>query len=240
MKNWLYQVFVHRTTNECYRGSLNYVSSGCRLLDVGIGNGIMIETFHPLIKSKKLKITGIDIDANYLRHCTELIRKHRLEDYMDVCQGSAESYVPQEKGCFDYVLFCMSFMLLRDQRSVLDRARDWLKPGGEIVFVQALFKRRSRLVDLIKPKLKYVTTVDFGRATYEEDFFALLQENGLSVKEDRVLNGEWLNGQCRMIAASFPVAQLPPANPRISGRITAKARSTGEGLHPANIKSASP
>ena len=95
-------------------------------------------------------------------------------------------------------------------------------------------------MDLIKPKLKYVTTVDFGRATYEEDFFALLQENGLSVKEDRVLNGEWLNGQCRMIAASFPVAQLPPANPRISGRITAKARSTGEGLHPANIKSASP
>src|SRR3990172_79072 len=106
MKNWLYQVFVHRTTNECYRHSLNYVPQAARLLDVGIGNGIMLDTFHPLIKSKQLKITGIDIDANYLKHCKELIRKHQLEEFVDVCHGSAESYVPPQKGCFDGILFC--------------------------------------------------------------------------------------------------------------------------------------
>ncbi len=72
MRNWLYQIFVQRTTNECYRGSLHYVPNGSRLLDVGIGNGLMIETFHPLIRFKKLRITGIDIDAGYLDHCREL------------------------------------------------------------------------------------------------------------------------------------------------------------------------
>jgi len=239
MKNWLYQVFIHRTTNECYGSCLNYVPSGSRLLDVGIGNGIMLETFHPLIKYKKLKITGIDIDEGYLRHCKELIQEHQLEDYLDVCQGAAESYTPGPEGGFDFVLFCMSFMLLRDPRSVLARARDWLKPGGQIIFVQALFRRRSRLVDLVKPKLKYLTTVDFGRATYERDFFALLQENGLSVKEDRVLKGEWLNSQCRMIVTSFQEARLHPTHSEVGVRIVEKVGSAGKERHPANANSPS-
>jgi len=208
VKNWLYQIFVHRITNECYRNSLNYVPNDSRILDVGIGNGIMLESYHALIKSKRLRITGIDIDANYLKHCEELIRKHQLADYIDVCHRSAESYSPPQKGCFDGVIFCLSFMLLRDQRAVLQRARDWLKPGGQLIFAQAVFKRRSRLVDLVKPKLKYLTTIDFGRAIYERDFFALLKETGLAIQVDRVLKGEWFNSQCRMIAASFEEASL--------------------------------
>ena len=134
MKNWLYQVLIHRTTNECYRGSLNYVAPGSRLLDVGIGNGIMLETFHPLIKSKGLKITGIDIDAGYLKHCKELIRKHGLEDYIDVCQSPAESYAPEPQGGFDCVLFCMSFMLLQQPAT---------RPGSGENLAQA--RRRDRL-----------------------------------------------------------------------------------------------
>ena len=203
MRNWLYQLILHRTTNECYRSALDYVSPGSRLLDVGIGNGIMVKALHPLIKAKRLRITGIDIDADYLRRCSELIRKHQLEDYLDVCQGSAENYVPRQKGCFDFVLFCLSFMLLRDQRSVLERAHEWLKPGGQIVFAQAVFKKKSRLVDLAKPKLKYLTGVEFGTPIYEQDFLAFLQEHGLSIQADQLLAGGWFHSQCRMIAASF-------------------------------------
>ena len=204
---------------------------------MGIGNGIMLETFHPLIKSKGLRITGIDIDASYLKHCKELIRKHRLEDYIDVCQSPAESYAPEPQGGFDSVLFCMSFMLLRNPRLVLDRVKTWLKPGGEIVFTQALFKRRSRFVDLVKPKLKYLTTVDFGRATYERDFFDLLNENGLTVKEDRVLKGEWLNSQCRMIVASFHDARPKPVSAESNIRSIPKSRAAGQDLAPVDATS---
>jgi ubiquinone/menaquinone biosynthesis C-methylase UbiE len=217
VKNWLYQVLVHGITNECYRNSLNYVPDGGRVLDVGIGNGIMLESFHPLIKAKRLRITGIDIDANYLKHCEELIQKHQLADSIDVCHAAAETYCPVQKGCFDNVLFCLSFMLLKDQRAVLQRARDWLKPGGQLIFAQTIFRKRSRFVDLIKPKLKYLTTIDFGRAIYERDFFALLEETGLVIEVDRVLKGEWFHSQCRMIAASFEKAPrnrgLEPAAP---------------------------
>jgi alpha-N-acetylglucosaminidase len=239
MKNWLYQVFIHRMTNECYESTLNYVPSGSQLLDVGIGNGIMLEAFHPLIKAKRLKITGIDIDAGYLKHCRELIQKHQLEDYLDVCLEAAESYAPEQPGRFDFVLFGMSFMLLRDPRSVLTRVRDWLRPGGQILFVQALFRRRSRLVDLVKPKLKYLTTIDFGKAIYERDFFALLRENGLTVQEDRVLKGEWLNSQCRMIVTSFQETRQPPVLSEVSGRIVENGRSASKERHPANAQSTS-
>lgn len=239
MKNWLYQVFIHRTTNECYRGALNHVTHGSRVLDVGIGNGIMLETFGPLIKFKKLRITGIDIDAGYLKHCRELIQKHQLEDHIDVCHSGAEQYVPPEKGGFDSVLFCMSFMLFRDPRAVLARARDWLKPGGEIVFAQAMFRKRSRLVDLVKPKLKYFTTVDFGKAIYEKDFFALLSEDGLSIREDRVLKGEWFNSQCRMVTASFQTAPVPGGDSRERSRIVTRNHSGRQERQPANTGLAS-
>lgn len=202
MKNWLYQRLINKITNECYRNSLDYFPNSSTILDVGIGNGIMIETFHSLIKSKTLKITGIDIDDDYLRHCRRLIRKYQLDDYIEVYHGSVESYDPVKARCFDFVLFSMSFMLLSDQQLVLDRIKNWLKPGGEIVFVQTMYKERSRLLDIIKPKLKYLTTIDFGKATYERDFFALLNENRLAVREDRVLRREWFNSQCRMIVAS--------------------------------------
>jgi len=201
MRNWLYQRLLLRVTHECYRNVLNYCPGGCRILDVGIGNGIMLETFHPLIRDKQLKITGIDIDATYLKHCQALIRKHRLQEHIDLHQGPVESYDPGPTPCFDFVLFSMSFMLLGDQPAVLHRVRDWLRPNGEIVFVQAMFQRRSRFMDWIKPRLKYFTTIDFGRATYEADFFDLLAKGNLSVKEDRPLKGEWFHSQCRMIVA---------------------------------------
>ena len=202
MRNWLYQLLINKITNECYRNCLDYFPNGSTILDVGIGNGIMIKTFHSLIKSKTLRITGIDIDDDYLKHCRELISKYQLDDYVEIYQGSVESYDPVKTKCFDFVLFSMSFMLLNDQHLILDRIRDWLKPGGEIVFVQTMYKDRSRLMDIIKPRLKYLTTIDFGKATYERDFFALLNENGLAVREDIVVREEWFDSQCRMIVAS--------------------------------------
>ncbi len=97
----------------------------------------------------------------------------------------------------------MSFMLLVDQHLVLDRIRDWLKPGGKIIFFQAMFDRNYWFIDFIKPKLKYMTTVDFGSAIYKEDFIALLNKKNLSVSEYRLAKKEWHKGSYCMIVASI-------------------------------------
>jgi len=90
-------------------------------------------------------------------------------------------------------------MLFDDQRLVLDRIRTWLKPNGKVVFFQTLFKEKRPIVERIKPKLNYLTTIDFGQITYEDDFFNLLSEKEVSVVEDRLIKKEWFKGEYRMI-----------------------------------------
>ena len=203
MKNQLYKLIFRHETELCYRNCLHYFTNDSAILDVGIGNGLMMRNYHSLIKSKGLRITGIDINRNYINHCDRLIRTYGLENHIEIHHESVEAYKPPLKGYFDFILFSMSFMLFNDQQLVLDQVEDWLKPGGEIVFFQTMFSDRSRLVEFIKPRLKYITSVDFGKVIYEEDFVALLNENNLSIVKDKMIKKEWFKGEYRMIAASF-------------------------------------
>ena len=199
MVNYLYNIIIDDVTNMCYGNCLDYFPDDSAILDVGIGNGAMLEQYHGTIRSKNLTITGIDINRQYLRHCKKLIRRYRLEDLIDVHYAPVESYLPPEEHYYDFIFFSMSFMLFQDQQLVLDRIKPWLKHDGGVVFFQTMFKDRSFLLDIVKPRLKYVTTVDFGRVTYEKDFFELLHEKDLAVTEDRVLKREWFRGEYRLI-----------------------------------------
>jgi len=199
MRNQLYKFIIKDVTNYCYQNSLNYFPTDSTILDVGIGNGIMMKNFHSLIKSKRLQITGIDINQSYLNHCECLIRTYHLENFIEIHLEPVETYEPRRNGYFDFILFSMSFMLFDNQQMVLDRVKNWLKPGGKIVFFQTMFKKRFRSIEFIKPRLKYITTIDFGQLIYEKDFFALLNENDLVIVEDRLIKREWFKGEYRMI-----------------------------------------
>jgi len=202
IKNHLYNLIIDDVTEHCYGNCLDYFPDHSAVLDVGIGNGVMLKKFSHVIKSKNLKITGIDINKSYINHCDRLIRTFQLERHMEIHHKSVEDYEPPQKVHFDFILFSMSFMLFNDQQLVLDRIKNYLKPEGEIVFFQTMFKEKFRLMEFIKPKLKYFTTIDFGRVTYEKDFIALLNEKKLSVLQDRLIKKEWFGGEYRMIAAS--------------------------------------
>ncbi|HDP26105.1 MAG TPA: class I SAM-dependent methyltransferase [Deltaproteobacteria bacterium] len=198
MRNYLYSLLIDDVTYLCYWNSLDFFPPHAKILDVGIGNGIMIEKFHDIIREKDLKITGIDINRSYLTHCSGLIREWGLEKNIEIFHAPVEHFQPPEDGYYDFILFSMSFMLFRDQGIVLDRTRTWIKPGGRILFFQTMFRTRSILLELIKPKLKYFTTIDFGRVTYERDFFALLKEKDLQIVEDRLIRKEWFKGEYRL------------------------------------------
>ncbi|UCF89978.1 MAG: class I SAM-dependent methyltransferase [Desulfobacterales bacterium] len=203
MINQIYQILIKSVTDLCYQTCLAHFSKNASILDVGIGNGIMIKKFHDLIKSKDLKITGIDINQNYLKHCDSLIKKYALEKNIEIHCKPVEAYEPGTRGLFDFIFFSMSFMLFNDQSLVLKRLKDWIKPGGEIVFFQTMYTKRLRMMEAIKPNLKYVTGIDFGSVTYEKDFFALLKDQGVLIKENRLLKRKWFQGEYRMIVTTL-------------------------------------
>ncbi len=202
MKNQLYKLVINDVTDHCYKNCLNYFPNYSVVMDVGIGNGLMMKKYHSLIKSKNLNIIGIDINKEYLNHCNCLIRIYQLEDQIKIYHQSVESYRPPKKQYFDFILFSMSFMLFNEQHLVLDRIKNWLKPGGKIVFFQTMWQDRARLIEFIKLQLKYITTVDFGKVTYEKDFFDLLNEKNLSIVEDRAIEKNRFKGEYRMIVTS--------------------------------------
>lgn len=202
MKNLLYKLLIRNATDCCYKTCLEYFPAQSKILDVGIGNGIMINNYHSTIKSKDLRVTGIDSNKSYLNHCRRLVKNHGLDNHIHIYHDFIETYEPPQHEYFDFILFSMSFMLFADQELVLNRIKDWLMPDGEIVFFQTMYTERFRLMEFVKPKLKYFTTVDFGRITYEDDFFALLQDNDIPVLADKQIRKKWFKGEYRMVIAS--------------------------------------
>lgn len=199
MFNSLYNWIISDVTKLCYQDCLQLFAPETKILDVGIGNGVMLQNYHHLIKDKDLQITGLDINLDYIKHCCKLIERYALQEQLQVLHKSVFNYCPAPEEKYDYVLFSMSFMLLPEQEKALDQARSWLKPEGKVVFFQTMFQSRSPFLEFIKPKLKYLTSIDFGQVTYEDEFFQLLKKKGMATCEDRLLQRKWFNGEYRVI-----------------------------------------
>lgn len=210
MKNYIYNLMIQGASNHCYRNCLNYFTPNAAVLDVGIGNGAMMKNYHSLIKAKKLRITGIDINRHYLNHCRSLIEKYGLQEHIRIYCTPVEEYAPRPTAGFDFILFSMSFMLFADPCGVLERIKGWLKPGGEIVFFQTIYKEKFALMEFIKPRLKYFTTVDFGVVTYEKDLLQTLKTQNLAVLGNRLVKREWFKGEYRMLTTTVTDAPHPP------------------------------
>ncbi len=199
MVNNLYNLIFSDMSKLCYNKCLQLYPENARILDVGIGNGVMIKNNHMLIKEKNLKITGLDINRHYLDHCRKMIVEFKLEKQVSVIHQSVLSFSPPEKHCYDYVFFGQSFMLMNEQGKILEKTKEWLNPQGKVVFFQTMFKNKSKLMEFVKPRLKFLTTVDFGKVTYEKDFYKLLDQGNFCPCEDKLLKRNVFKGEHRLI-----------------------------------------
>lgn len=177
-------VIVHMTAGW-YGAVLERVPERCRLLDVGIGTGsALLENAEKVVK-KDLHVTGIDIDADYVERCRREIARRRLGQRVAV---RLESVYDHQGGPYDAVYFSGSFMLLPDPARALQHVGPLLTPGGRIYFTQTFEQRRSTVLEILKPLLRLVTTIDFGRVTYEPDFRAALVAGGTELEELQTLS----------------------------------------------------
>ncbi len=185
LRSAVYDAAVVSLTADWYGAVLERLPRGCRLLDVGIGTGTALLSHASVIEDKQLRITGIDIDAAYIDRCRQAVRQRGLEGRIE---ARLESVFDHAGGPYDAVYFSGSFMLLGDPPAALRHVASLLVDGGLVYFTQTFEHRRARMVEAVKPLLRFITTIDFGNVTYEDEFRRALEKAGLSILDLVVLH----------------------------------------------------
>ncbi len=186
MRAWLYdQTFVGLTVGW-YREVLERLPRGARLLDVGIGTGGALVRNADLVRQRNLHVVGVDIDPVYLRRCRKLVAKAGLARHV---VPKLESIYDHHGGPYDAVYFSASFMLLPDPVGALRHAAHMLSPNGRFYFTQTIHTKRAPVMEKVKPMLHRVTTIHFGRVTYEHELVEVVRRAGLQLHEWRNLGG---------------------------------------------------
>ncbi len=199
IRSLIYDTLILRLTARWYAAVLDRVPEGAALLDVGIGTAGALLANADRVQEKRLCITGIDIDPDYVARAHDRLQKSALSEQVEV---QRQSVYDHESGPYDAVYFSGSFMLLPEPERALRHCASLLKPDGRIYFTQTIQQQPSRWMEALKPMLKRLTTIDFGRVTYEDEFKAQIRAAGLVLEEFTLLARHGSRAYC--IAVSRP------------------------------------
>jgi SAM-dependent methyltransferase len=180
IRSFIYDTLILSLTSRWYAEVLRRLPEGAALLDVGIGTAGALLANDDVVKRKRLRVVGIDIDADYVARARRRVADSAVSDRVEV---RLESVYDHRGGPYDAVYFSGSFMLLPEPGQALRRCGALLNPGGRIFFTQTIQKQPARWMEILKPMLKRVTSIDFGRVTYEDDFRAQIHAAGLDLEE---------------------------------------------------------
>ena len=180
MRAFIYDATFRRLTIKWYAAVLERLEPGSRLLDVGVGTAGALIANAALIKARKLRVTGVDIDEGYVRSARKKVHDKHLDDHVEIVLQSIYDF---QGGPYDAVYFSASFMLLPDPQRALRHVQELLTPSGRVFFTQTFENKRSPLMEKAKPLLKKVTTIDFGQVTYLDEFEQTLQESGVDIQD---------------------------------------------------------
>lgn len=180
----LYDAAIVGMTRDWYRAVLQRLPVGTRVLDVGIGTGSALMANADLVIRRDLHIVGIDVDPAYVARCRTRLARLDLLDHIAV---RLESVYEHRAVAYDAVYFSGSFMLLPDPVAALRHVSSLLTPTGRLWFTQTIEHGRSPVLERVKPLLRRLTTIDFGRVTYEPAFRAVLDAAGAALEDFHVL-----------------------------------------------------
>ena len=197
----VYDAVIVGMTAGWYRAVLARLPAGCRVLDVGIGTGRALLANADLLVSRQLRVTGIDIDRAYASACANEVARRGLDDHVET---RLESVYHHRGGPYDAAYWSGSFMLLPDPPAALRHVGTLLGPGGRMYFTQTFEHERSRALEMLKPLLRMVTTIDFGRVTYEAGFRAALIDGGAVLEALEVLDAG--RRRSAVLAVARPIA----------------------------------
>ena len=197
IRSFIYDRLILPLTSRWYAEVLRRVLEDAALLDVGIGTAGALMANTDLVTQKRLRVTGIDINAEYVERARRRLRASPLSSCAEV---RLESVYDHQGGPYDAVYFSGSFMLLPDPERALRHCAALLNPSGRIYFTQTLQTRPAPWLETLKPKLRQLTSIDFGHVTYEDDFKAQIRAAGLELEEFTIVAREGSRASCIAVA----------------------------------------
>lgn len=180
LRAWIYDRAIAGMTTEWYRAVLGRLPDGAKVLDVGIGTGAALARSADLVRAKELELVGLDIDADYLRRCHAEIGRAGLTDRVTPLLASVYDH---RGGPYDAVYFSASLMLLPDPVAAIVHVAEQLTPDGRLFSTQTFHHRRNGFLERLKPWIHRVTTIQFGRVTYEDEFRKTFADAGVELVE---------------------------------------------------------
>lgn len=172
------------STPYLFYSVLNTIPTNSTILDVGCGSGVCYknnDTQNLIIKSN-FKITGVDINKIALSKFQERINKNSLGSKVKLYCGDITTM--NLERC-DYIIFSESAPIIpkNNLHNIVSYiSNNLLNENGKIIFINNLVGNPQKITKFLKPKLKYITSIDFGRTLTKEDFKELGQSNNMSVK----------------------------------------------------------
>lgn len=210
IRGYVYDALILRLTTRWYAEVLRRVPEGAALLDVGIGTAGALLANADLARRKRLRVTGIDIDADYVERARRKLRDSPLAELAEVRR---ESVYDHQGGPYGAVYFSGSFMLLPEPERALRHCGARLDPGGRIYLTLTIQQQPARWMEVLKPMLKRVTSIDFGRVTYEDELRAHIRAAGLELEELLELDRHGSRTSCLVVAAPAGTRQDPETAP---------------------------
>jgi len=197
IRSRIYDALILGLTSKWYATVLDRLPHGVSMLDVGIGTGGALAANADLVREKQIQITGVDIDADYIRHAKVKLANAGLKEHVS---AQLESVYDHQGGPYDAVYFSASFMLLPDPEAALRHCTSLLNPDGRLYFTQTIQTRRSPVMEWFKPLLRRLISIDFGRVTYEEGFKAEIEAGGLALEEFTTMARRGTQAYCLAVA----------------------------------------
>lgn len=187
----IYDVVITRLTIRWYEKVLESFEDGSKILDVGVGTLSALAPHADKIRSKKLKVAGVDYESAYIEAAKLRIEKGDLADNVTVtCASVYDAEVLQSlagKKPFDGAYFSGSLTLMPDPVAALRAAGAVVRSGGTIHCTQTYQRRALPMLATVKPLLKYVTTIDFGQLTTESQALVIFKESGYDILHHGVI-----------------------------------------------------
>ena len=190
----VYDVLIVKMTTRWYASVLKDLDRSSTLLDVGIGTATALRNNKAVVEAKDLRIAGIDYDARYIKAAERRIAGDaKLKGRVSVvCASVYDGQVLaalRPKGGFDAAYFSGSLTLMPDPVEALQCVAAVVRPGGRIYVTQTYQKRAAPVMRVVKPLLRYVTTVDFGKLTSCEEAERIFRESELELVEHQSIAG---------------------------------------------------